>query len=191
VEHRRRDESQSPRQSNVSRCIRALRAPATSPRRLWRDGYALQFETVADFKTLIGTVQTRVCHDKVMPHGKRPNQILEEPAPNMASFWKSTAKQRRVGNRIPFCNAASSIRQSDVQSFFEGTVFPVLHAELRQFRMPQYRRQRPVQRHQFRRCLYIADHAARHGWRITSRRMISSGASCIKNCSIIRRPRCL
>ena len=90
----------------------------------------LQFETVADFKTLIGTVQTRVCHDKVMPHGKRPNQIFwRSLAPNMASFLEiyGQATPGWQPNPVLQCGLFNSGNPGDVQSFFEGTVFPVLH----------------------------------------------------------------
>ncbi len=91
----------------------------------------LQFDTVADFKNLIGTVQTRVCHDKVMPHGKRSNQIFwKSLAPNMAGFLEIYGQPLTPAwqtDSVLQCGLFNSPNPGDVQSFFEGTVFPILH----------------------------------------------------------------
>ena len=92
-------------------------------------GSTFQFRTVADFKGLIGTVQSRVCHDKVMPHARRTNQIFWDSLnPNMPGFLEIYGQATLGWQADPILQCGLFNQDSsDVKSFFEGTVFTILH----------------------------------------------------------------
>jgi cytochrome c5 len=92
---------------------------------------APSFTTVADFKNQIGTVQTRVCVNKVMPHAQRTNEIFWSSLnPSMPGFLEI------FGQSVPGwltdinsqCGLFNQPADGTPKSFFEGTVYPILTA---------------------------------------------------------------
>jgi mono/diheme cytochrome c family protein len=90
---------------------------------------APSFTTVTDFRNQIGTVQTRVCVNKVMPHAQRTNEIFWSSLnPSMPGFLEI------FGQSVPGwsadinsqCGLFNQPADGTPKSFFEGTVYPIL-----------------------------------------------------------------
>ena len=89
---------------------------------------APNYKTVAQFKTDIGKIQSRVCNQKVMPHAQRTNDIFWSSLnPNMPGFLEI------FGQAVPGWSTAPGDQcglffqpGSDPQSFFESQIYPIL-----------------------------------------------------------------
>lgn len=86
------------------------------------------FTSAATFKGQIGTVQTRVCVDKVMPHAQRTSDIFWTSLnPNMPGFLEIYGQQQ--AGWLPDISSQCGLFNQDsntLKSFFEGTVYPIL-----------------------------------------------------------------
>jgi hypothetical protein len=87
------------------------------------------FRTVASFTAAIQTVQSRVCHDKVMPHAKRTNAIFWDSLnPSMPGYLEIFGQMQPLwqNDKTLQCGLFNQ-DAGDVKSFFEGTIDPILH----------------------------------------------------------------